>query len=183
MNKSVYQYFFFKQENEYTFERLRNCQLRTNKLIKKTHWGFIYYTLKYITLSTRLWKEVNESDLLPIPYNWKNFRISKHHSGTEWTWEQWQWRSIQLSPKLQHYWNFTIWLFHVISRTHVCKETDGEFYCPSRQGNKMLSITLNEYRAKKNRISELNVTNTHNFSIWHWNAFGVVRLRLGSFKE
>ena len=39
------------------------------------------------------------------------------HSGPEWTWEQWQWRCTPHFPKLQHYWNFTIRLFSVKSRT------------------------------------------------------------------
>ena len=45
-------------------------------------------------------------------------------------------------PKLQHYWNLTIRLFRIISRTHVargvlflCREAVGVFYNPSRQGN------------------------------------------------
>ena len=37
----------------------------------------------------------------------------------EWTWEQWQWRGTLHSPKLQHYWNLTIRLFSVISRTII----------------------------------------------------------------
>ena len=37
----------------------------------------------------------------------------------EWTWEQWQWRSTPHSPKLQNYWNLTIRLLNVISRTLV----------------------------------------------------------------
>ncbi len=43
--------------------------------------------------------------------------IMFYHSEPEWTWEQWQWRVALHSPKLQHYWNLTIRLFHVISRT------------------------------------------------------------------
>ena len=42
-----------------------------------------------------------------------------YHSGSEWTWERWQWRSIPHSPKLQHYWSLTIRLFNVISRILV----------------------------------------------------------------
>ena len=30
-------------------------------------------------------------------------------------WEQWQWRSTPRFPKLQHFWNFTIRLFNVVS--------------------------------------------------------------------
>ena len=42
-----------------------------------------------------------------------------YHSGPEWTWERWQWRGTPHSPKLQHYWNFTIRLLSVISWTLV----------------------------------------------------------------
>ena len=37
----------------------------------------------------------------------------------EWTSERWQWRGTLHSPKLQHYWNLTIRLFGLISRTRV----------------------------------------------------------------
>ena len=40
-----------------------------------------------------------------------------YHSGPQWTWERWQWRGTLHSPTLQHYWNLTISLFSVISRT------------------------------------------------------------------
>ena len=42
-----------------------------------------------------------------------------YHFGPEWTWEQWQWSGAPYSPKLRHYWNLTIRLFSVISRTLV----------------------------------------------------------------
>ena len=45
--------------------------------------------------------------------------IKCYHSGPEWTWEWWQWRGYPTFPKLQHYWNLTIKLFSVISRTLV----------------------------------------------------------------
>ena len=45
--------------------------------------------------------------------------IRCYHSGTEWTWEQWQWRDTPHSPKLQYYWSFTIILFSVISRSLI----------------------------------------------------------------
>ena len=43
--------------------------------------------------------------------------IRCYHTGTEWTWEQWQWRGTLYSPKLQHHWSLTIRSFSVISRT------------------------------------------------------------------
>ena len=45
--------------------------------------------------------------------------IRCYHSGPERTWEQWQCRGTLHPPNPQHYWNFTIWLFGVISRTLV----------------------------------------------------------------
>ena len=43
--------------------------------------------------------------------------IRRYHSGPEWTWERWWWRSTPHSPKLQHYCSLTIRLFCVISWT------------------------------------------------------------------
>ena len=42
-----------------------------------------------------------------------------YHSGTEWTWERWQWRGTPHSPKIQHCWNLTIRLFSVIYSEHL----------------------------------------------------------------
>ena len=42
-----------------------------------------------------------------------------YHAEPEWTWERWQWRGTPHSQKLQHYWNLTIRLFNVISKTLV----------------------------------------------------------------
>ena len=47
------------------------------------------------------------------------YHIRCYHSRPEWTWEQWQWRGTPRSPKLQHFWNLTIRLFSVISKTLV----------------------------------------------------------------
>ena len=64
--------------------------------------------------------------------------IRCYHSGPEWTWERWQWRVTQHSPKLQQYLNLNIRLFSVISRTLVGgvlphgRDTVGVFYSPSR---------------------------------------------------
>ena len=51
--------------------------------------------------------------------------------GPEWTWEQWQWRGTPHSPKLQQYWDLTIWLFSVISRTLI--EEWGSYLSPEMQ--------------------------------------------------
>ena len=48
-----------------------------------------------------------------------SFPIRCYHSGPQWTWEWWQWRGTLHSPKLQHFWRFTIRLFIVITRTLV----------------------------------------------------------------
>ena len=45
--------------------------------------------------------------------------IEPYHSEPEWTWEWWQWRFTQHSPKRQHYWNLAIRLFSAISMTLV----------------------------------------------------------------
>ena len=72
------------------------------------------------------------------PIDWT--LIKCYHSRPEWTWEQWQWRGTQLSTKLQLYWNLTIRLFSVISRTLVegvlplCREAVSVFYSPSWLG-------------------------------------------------
>ena len=70
---------------------------------------------------------------------------------TELTCERWQWRSTLHSPKLQHYCNFTIRLFCVISSTLIsstliggvlslCREAVGVFYTPSRLGHRSLFV-------------------------------------------
>ena len=53
-------------------------------------------------------------------------------------------------PNLQHYWNFTIRWFHVISRTRVgrglalCRDADGVFYSHSRQGKISIMLYLDD---------------------------------------
>ena len=63
----------------------------------------------------------------------------------DWTLEPWQWKGTLHSPKLQHYWNLTIRLFSVISRTFVVvgflpifREAVGVFYSHSRLGKLLL---------------------------------------------
>ena len=52
---------------------------------------------------------------------WPIYRtlVRCYYSEPEWTYEWFQWRGTLHSPKLQHYWNLTIRLFHVISRIPV----------------------------------------------------------------
>ena len=54
----------------------------------------------------------------PVLFTFLN-RARHDHSGPKWTQESWQWRGAQHSQKLPHYWNLTIRLFSVISRTLV----------------------------------------------------------------
>ena len=72
--------------------------------------------------------------------------ISCYHSWPEWTWEQWQWRSTPHSPKLQHYWNLTIRLFSVISRTLV----RGSY--PSAEKQSVYSTVLSDGASAKSRL-------------------------------
>ena len=68
--------------------------------------------------------------------------------GQKWTWERWQWRDIPHCPKLQHYWNLTIRLFSVLSRTLVgvvspfCKEEVRVFSSVCRLGKLQKGETL-----------------------------------------
>ena len=54
-------------------------------------------------------------DLESKPFIWFCGKTDKeircYQSRLEWTWEWWQWRGTPHSPKLEHYWNFTIKLF------------------------------------------------------------------------
>ena len=86
--------------------------------------------------------------------------IRGYHSGSEWTWEWWQWRSNPHSPKLQHCWNLSNRLFSVISRTLVgggvlplSREAVGVFYSPSRLRSHM-SVKLTICRGYLRRLVE-----------------------------
>ena len=65
-----------------------------------------------------------------------------YHCWPVWTWE----RSQSLSPKFQYYWNLTIRLFSVISRTLVrqvlplCRDAVGVFCSPSWLGRCEIGI-------------------------------------------
>ena len=45
--------------------------------------------------------------------------IKYYHFGSEWAWEQWQWRCIPHSLKLRHYWGLTIRFVSIIYRTLI----------------------------------------------------------------
>ena len=91
--------------------------------------------------------------------------IRCYHSRPEWTWEQWQWRGTPHSPKPQHYWNLTIRLFSVISRTRVgeilprCREVVSVFYSPSQLGNQRKDHIDPTGPMQRNRPKQLQ---THN---------------------
>ena len=69
-------------------------------------------------------------------------------------------KGYSVSPKLQHYWNLSIRLFSVISRTLVgggvtlCRDSVGVFYSPSWLGNGrilfefLMTIILKQFREK-----------------------------------
>ena len=72
-----------------------------------------------------------------------------YHSGPEWTWEQWQWRSTPHSPKLQHYYSFTIRWLSVITKHSLRegvlplgREAVGVFYSLSRLGTVSPSVLM-----------------------------------------
>ena len=83
----------------------------------------------------------------------------------EWTWEQWQWRGALYSPRPKHYWDLTIRLFSVITRTLIggvlslYRGAVGVFYSlPSRLGKK----TQKEYKyveslSKRKRCTDLKI--------------------------
>ena len=70
--------------------------------------------------------------------------LKYYHSGAEWTSKRWEWKGTPYSPKLLHYWSFTIKLFSVISRTLIgkgilllCWVAVGAFLSPRRLGKCM----------------------------------------------
>ena len=89
------------------------------------HQSFIYsqindQTVLFLTI------QLSISHFFSHTWNVKKFYLTHrldfikcYHSKSEWTWEQWQWRAIKHSPKLQYYLSLTIRLFSVISWTLV----------------------------------------------------------------
>ena len=94
-----------------------------------------------------------------------------YHTGPEWIWERWQWRGTPHSPKLQHYWNFSIRLFCVISRKLVwwgvtpLQKCSPCFCCPNRLAKRFIVIIVYIYiyiYISLNRKSEF----IRNLSYW-----------------
>ena len=81
-----------------------------------------YLILKYDTnnLYTVIWYQVFLSNINTFQQTYLTLRRDSnkcYHSRLKWTWERWQWKGIQHSPKFQYYWSLTIRLFSAISRT------------------------------------------------------------------
>ena len=66
------------------------------------------------------------------------------HSRSVWNRGWWQWRAILNSPKFQTYWNLTIRLLSIISRTLfgrvllLCRDAVNVVCCPGRRSHKTL---------------------------------------------
>ena len=79
------------------------------------------------------------------PIDWT---LSYATAQQEWTWERWQWRGTLSSAKLQPFWNHTIKLSSVISRTLICgvfplcRVKVNVFYIHRRLGNPMVYSQL-----------------------------------------
>ena len=105
-------------------------------------------------------------------------------SKLEWSWKWWQWRGTPHSPKIQYYWNLTIKLFRVITRTFVgrrvlslFRDAAGVFYSPSRLGSSRMenvfSLISEKYkRIVFNRTLETNIKEglgkTFDRNNWYW---------------
>ena len=82
--------------------------------------------------------------------------IRCYHSKSEWTWKQWRWRDTPHSLELQHYWNLTIKLFSVISRTHVVRWGGG--LTPLQKSSRcILQPQLTEQYCKVKYSSSLSI--------------------------
>ena len=94
----------------------------TNNSMK--HRSFIYTQLNDSTVLFQI-IQFNKSHLFARSLN-ASFDLTNrwyptkcYHSGSEWTWELWQWRGTSHSPKLEPYWSLTIRLFSPIDRALV----------------------------------------------------------------
>ena len=105
------------------------CKYKSTKLNGSKYY---YVSLKILLKINHLFIQLNDQTVLLqiIPFSISHlfalfkcltllFTFRCYHSGLEWTWEWWQWRGALHFPKLIHYWNLTIRLFSVISRTLV----------------------------------------------------------------
>ena len=89
------------------------------------HQSFVYPQLNDQTVLF-LKIQFSISHLLALTLNVEQFFLTHRsvpvkcfHFESQWIWEKFQGRDKPHSPKLQHYWRFTIRLFSVISRTFV----------------------------------------------------------------
>ena len=93
--------------------------------------------------------------------------IRCYHSRLELTLERWQWRGNPHSPKFQHFWNFTIRLFRVISTTVVGEvlslrsDAVGVFYSLSRLDTQAYFCTkINPFFVWKSIVFLISRTDT-----------------------
>ena len=89
----------------------------------------IQFSTSTVSMSkTVLFQIIQFSISTYFSFIWPIDRISSGATtpGQERTWEQWQRRGTPYSPKFQYYWNLTIRLFSILSRTliGVCKWGD-----------------------------------------------------------
>ena len=108
----------------------------------------LFLTIQFSIIKVKRYCYVQLTILLNISHLFINSSISSnsikympiecYHFEPEGIWEQWQWRGTLHSPKLKHYWNVTIRLFNVISRTLIGGVLSpfavGVFYSPSQLG-------------------------------------------------
>ena len=110
-----------------TFRVIVNCWFNKRESVKiRLVWWHInhcwLFNARFIFIhKTVLFETIQFSLNMQFSSIWSIDRtlIRSYHSEPEWTWEWWLWRGTPHSPKLQHYWNLTIRLFSVISRTLV----------------------------------------------------------------
>ena len=95
--------------------------------------------------------------------------IRCYHSRPEWTWEQWQWRGTPHSQKLQHYWNLTIRLFSVISRTLVLL---GEGSYPSAEKQSVYSTAPADLAIQLDYSSDLSIVIAYTWKILENQRYG-----------
>ena len=84
-----------------------------------------------------------------------------------------KWKGTLHSPKLQYYWNLTIRLFSVISRTLVrgvlplCREAVGVLYSPSQMGKLFCSTLFTRLHTLKKIITYFFLTRRCNPIIYY----------------
>ena len=92
--------------------------------------------------------------------------VKCYHSGSVWTYEQWQWRGTPHSPKLQHYWRLTIRLFNVntgnsLGKSYPSAEMQSVYSAApadwAEKGKRRKKRKEEEKKEKKMRFDEISV--------------------------